>query len=108
VHIFALAVNLVGRRHHLVELLFGNADQTGMGHPGAVVAVFGFALFVGAHFSQRRLIGFRIVLNRNLGRHAAHGVNAAPVAGFDKQQRVGAHHAVVIVTSARSGMTKWG
>ena len=42
-----------------------------------------------AHLLQRRLVGLRIVLDRDLRRHAAHGVDAAAVAGLDHQQRVG-------------------
>ena len=56
-----------------------------MGDPGAVMAVAGLALLVGAHLGEGRLVGLRIVLDRNLRRHAAHGEGAAPMAGLDQQ-----------------------
>ena len=62
-----------------------------MCHPGSVVAVAGFALFVGLHLCQRFIIGLRVVFDWNLRRHAAHRVSAAPMTGFDRQQRIGAH-----------------
>ena len=60
-----------------------------MGDPGAVVAVAGLALLVGADLGERRLVGFGVALDRDLRRHAAHGEGAAAVAGLDEQQRIG-------------------
>ena len=62
-----------------------------MGDPGAVVAVAGLADLVGPHLLQRLFVGLRVVLDRDLRGHAADGVDAAAVAGLDRQQRVGAH-----------------
>ena len=60
-------------------------------------------------FSSACLIGCRIVLDRDLRRHAAHGVDAAPVAGLDQQVHVGAAGSGwSMVTWARSGRTKSG
>ncbi len=60
-----------------------------MRDPGAVVAVGGLALLVGAHLGEGGLVGGRVVLHRDLRRHAAHGEGAAAVAGLDQQQRIG-------------------
>ena len=46
VHVVALAVDLVRRRHVLVEHLLGDRHQARMRDPGAVVAVGHFALLV--------------------------------------------------------------
>ena len=56
-----------------------------MRDPGAVVAVAGLALLVGAHLGEGGLVGRRIVLDRDLRRHAAHRERAAAVAGLDQQ-----------------------
>jgi hypothetical protein len=65
--------------------------QARVRYPGTVAAVGHLAQFVFAHLVERRLIGHRIVLDRDLRRHAAHGRRAPAVAGFDQRQRVGAH-----------------
>ena len=62
-----------------------------MGDPGAVVAVAGLALLVGPHLREGLLVGDRVVLDRDLRRHAADRVRAAPVARLDREQRVAAH-----------------
>ena len=59
-----------------------------MRHPGAVVAGPHFAQLVLADFVERPLVGFGIVLDGDLRRHAAHGMNSAPVAGLDQQLHV--------------------
>ena len=56
-----------------------------------VVGVVGVAGFVVTDASQRFFIGYRIVLDRDQGRHAAHRRGAALVAGLDQCERVGAH-----------------
>ena len=43
------------------------------------------------HFGGGSVIGFRITLDRELCRHAAHGVGAATVAGLDQQAAIGTH-----------------
>jgi hypothetical protein len=48
--------------------------EAGVGDPGAVVAVACLALLVGAHLGERLVVGLRVVLDRDLRRHAAHGV----------------------------------
>ena len=65
--------------------------QTGMRHPGAVVAVAGLALLVGAHLCERLLVQRLVALDGDEGGHAAHGVRAAPMAGLDAEQRIRAH-----------------
>ena len=87
--VLALAVDLVRARHERVEDLHRDRHQAGVGDPGAVVAVAGLALLVGAHLRERLLVGRRVVLDRDLGRHAADRVRVARVAGLDRQQRVG-------------------
>ena len=51
------------------------------------------AQLVGAHLGERRLVGRRVVLDRDLRGHAAHGVDAAAVAGLDEELHVGAQEA---------------
>ncbi len=60
-----------------------------MRHPGAVVPGMHFAQFVLPHFFERLFVRRRIVLDRNLRRHAAHGVNAAAMAGLNQQIHIG-------------------
>ena len=80
-----------------------------MRHPGAVVARPHLAQLVCAHLLERRLVRRRIVLDRNLRRHAAHRVDAAAMAGLDQQiARTNSGNARSIVTCARSGSTKSG
>ena len=62
-----------------------------MRDPRAVVAVAHFAQLVGADLVERSLVRRRVVLDRNLRRHAAHRVRAAPVTGLDRELRVRAH-----------------
>ncbi|VTR65457.1 hypothetical protein DESC_320054 [Desulfosarcina cetonica] len=90
-HVFAFAVDLVGRRHGLVELGQGHRHQPGMGHPGAVMAVGGLAGLVGTHLFQGFAVFLRIGLDGNLGGHAADGMGPTAVTGLDGQKRVGMH-----------------
>ncbi len=48
------------------------------------MAIAGFPLLVVAHLGDGGVIGFGVVLNRDLRRHAAHGKGAAAVAGADQ------------------------
>ena len=52
-------VELVRPRHQPVEHLHRDRHEVGMGDPGAVVAVAGLALLVGAHLGEGRLVGGR-------------------------------------------------
>ena len=79
-----------------------------MRHPGAVVPRSHFAQLVLAHFFERLFVGGGIVLDGNLRRHAAHGVNAAAVAGLDQQIHVGLQEMPVHRDLARLGSTKSG
>ena len=81
-------------------------NQARVRDPGAVVAVRRLALLVGLHLRERLVVGGRVVLHRDLRRHAAHRVDVAAVAGLDQQQRVARMKCVVIVTSARSARQK--
>ena len=59
-----------------------------MRDPGAVVPGAYLAQLVGAHARHGGGVGLRVVADRDLRRHAAHGVRAAPVAGMDQQLHV--------------------
>ena len=87
--ILARLCYLVGLRHVLIEDFLGNRNQAGMGDPCSIVPGFYLAQFVGSHLFERLFIGGGIVANRNLGRHAAHGVNTAPVASLNQEFNVG-------------------
>jgi hypothetical protein len=54
------------------------------------VAGAGLALLVGLDLGEGGLVGGVVALDRDLGRHAAHGEGAATVAGLDQLQRIGA------------------
>ena len=103
-----LVGNLVGAGHQPVEDLQRHRHQRRMGHPGAVMAVVGFAFLVGAHFIESGFIGDRIALDRNLRRHATHGMGAAPVTGLDQQQAVGTQEGLVHNQLATVGQRKFG
>ena len=88
---FAAHVELVGSRHVLVEDLSGNAGEDGVSDPGAIVAGADLTQLVGAHGVHCLLVGFLVVLDRDLGCHAAHGVHTAAVAGLDEELDVCVH-----------------
>ncbi len=81
-------MELVRRLHVLVENFTRNRHETRVSHPRAVMAVGRFALLVGAHLAEGDFVRLRIVLDRNLRRHAAHRERAALVARLDAQERV--------------------
>jgi hypothetical protein len=91
VHVFAADVHLVGAGHVFVKDFRGDGCEGGVRDPCAVVAGARFAEFVGAHFSHGGVVGLLVVLDGDLGCHAAHGVDAALVACFDEQLDVGVH-----------------
>ena len=62
-----------------------------MRDPGAVVAVGGFALLVGADAGDGALVGFGVGLDGDERGHAAHGVDVAAMAGLDAELGVAAH-----------------
>ena len=66
------------------EDLHRGVSQARVCHPGAIVAVTRFQLFICLHFGQHLVVTFGIFA-RNKGRHAAHGKRAASVTGFDQQ-----------------------
>ena len=78
-----------GSWHVLVENFFGDRNQPRMRYPRPVMPGLDFAQLVLPHLLQRLLVRRRIILDRNLRRHASHGVNAAAVAGLDQQFDVG-------------------
>src|SRR5260370_16221901 len=88
-YIFALPIYLVGSLHDLVKFLHSNLYQAWMGHPGAIMASGGLAPLIGAHTLQGLLVGLRIVLDGDLGSHAANGVDVTAMAGLDGEQGVG-------------------
>src|SRR5260221_4983218 len=91
VDVVALFGDLIRRFHRFVERFFRDRHQAGVSHPGSVMAIGRFAVLVRAYFGERGVIRGRIVLDRDLRRHAAHGKGAALVAGLDQQQRISAH-----------------
>ena len=80
--------NLIRSLHVLVEDFFRKRHKARMGHPRPIVTGFDLAQFIGANFIHRQLVGGRVVLNRHLRRHAAHGVYAAAVTGLNQQIHV--------------------
>ena len=70
--ILPLPRELIGAGHQPVEGLKGHRNQAGMGDPGAIVPIGGFALLVGQHLRHGGLVGGRIVLDGDLRGHAAH------------------------------------
>ena len=82
---FPLPVNLVRLRHELIENLFRHSNQTRVRNPGSVVASLRFPKLVQPNLFERRVVGFRIALDRNLCRHTTHRVNAPLVASLDQQ-----------------------
>ena len=56
-----------------------------MSDPGSVVPVFGFTTFISANLFKGFLVGLRVVFDRNLRGHAAHGMDAAAMAGLDQE-----------------------
>ena len=91
VHVGQLLIVLVGRRHMLVEHFLRNRHQRRVRHPRAVATVGDFAELVLAHFFEGGLVGYGIVLDRNLCGHSAHGRGASLVAGFHQRKRISAH-----------------
>ena len=83
--------HLVGGRHVLVEDFRGNDGESGVSDPGAVVAGTDLAQLVGADVLHGLVVGGLVVLDGDLGSHAAHGVDAALVAGLDEELDVGIH-----------------
>ena len=60
-----------------------------MRHPCPVVAGLHLAQLVRPHLLESRLVGDRVVLDRDLRRHPAHRVNPAPMARLDEKLHVG-------------------
>ena len=89
--ILATDEQLVRRGHVLVEDLGGDGRQRRVGHPGTVVAGARLAQLVRAHAVHGLVVGGLVVLDGDLRRHAAHGVDAALVARLDEELDVGVH-----------------
>ena len=79
---------LVRALHDLIECLARDRREPGMRDPGAVVPRARLAQLVGTHALHGARIGLRVVPDRNLRRHATHGVRTAPVAGPDQEVHV--------------------
>ena len=62
-----------------------------MGNPCAVMAVRRLALLVRLHLRESLGVGRFVVLHRNLGGHAAHRVDVAPMACFHEQLCIALH-----------------
>ncbi len=96
IHVLALAGELV-RAFELAEDFHRDLHEIGMGDPGAVMAVLGFAFLVGADLVEGGLVGGFVALHGDLRRHAAHREGAALMAGLHEKERIGveegvAHH----------------
>ena len=89
--VLAAHKQLVRGGHVLVEDVGGDGGQGRVGDPGAVVAGADLAQLVGADIVHGHVVGLLVVLDGDLGGHAAHGVDAALVAGLDEQLDVGVH-----------------
>ena len=76
---------LVGGRHVLVEDLGGDAGESRVSNPGAVVTGAHLTELVGADTLHGLLVGNGVVLDGDLGSHATHGVDTAFMAGLDKE-----------------------
>ena len=64
IHVLALLVELVGLRHQPVEHFHRHRHEIGMRDPGAVMPVAGLAFLVGLDLGEGRLVGGRVVLDR--------------------------------------------
>ena len=69
----------------VVENVAGDCHQSRVSHPRAIVTVSGLALLVLTHLVDRDLVGRRVVLDGNLGRHATDGQCPASMTGLDDQ-----------------------
>src|SRR6266699_237891 len=97
-YIFTLPIYLVGSLHDFVKFLHGDLYQAWMCYPGAIMTIGGFTPLVGAHTLQRLFVGLRIVLDGDLGSHAANGVDehgGANGAPGDAQFLLGKHKYVI-------------
>jgi hypothetical protein len=74
--------------HQAVENFARDRHEPGVCDPGAVVAVAGFALLVGAHARECDLVGPGVVLDGDLRRHPAHRESSAAVAALDHELRI--------------------
>lgn len=89
--VLATDVVLVGALHVLVKDLHGDGDEGGVSDPSAVVAGSDLAELVGADLGHGLLVALWVVLERDLGRHTAHGGDLALVAGLDEETNIGVH-----------------
>jgi hypothetical protein len=106
--IFATNKKLVRSSHTGIENIHGNVCEIRMCDPGAVVAGFDFAVFVGFDFFHGGGVGGGVVFDGNLGCHTAlpkvslcgkglwwrggdHCVDASFVTGFYEELDVGVH-----------------
>lgn len=83
--------DLVGRGHVLVEDVDGDFRQCWVRHPCAVMPGLDFAQLVRHDGRHGLVVGFLVVLDGDLRCHAAHGVDAALVAGLDQELDIGGH-----------------
>src|SRR5438552_3189270 len=79
-----------------------------MRDPGAVMAGLHLAQLILTNLFKRFLVALRIILDGNLSRHSAHGVNAAPVTGLDQKvdirlQKVAVHGDVGAIRQKKIG-----
>jgi len=83
--ILATHEELVGSRHVLIEDLRGDRGEGRVSNPSAVVAGAHLTQLVSAHAFEGFLVGYGVILDRDLSSHATHGVDAALVAGLDEE-----------------------
>ena len=69
----------MGAKHVLVENLHRDLVDERVRNPSSVVAVRDLTELVGADLSHRDLVCLRVVLDRDLRRHATHGSDSPPI-----------------------------
>lgn len=76
-------------RYVRIENLLCDRHQTRVRDPRAVVTGSDLAELIRPDLIERALVRLRVVLDRDLGGHSAHGVDSAPVASPDQEVHIG-------------------
>lgn len=82
---------LVGTEHVFVKDLASDGLDQGMSNPGAIMTGGDLAELVSANLVHGDFVGPRIVLDGDLGGHATHGSDLAPMASLDEEPDIGVH-----------------
>jgi hypothetical protein len=70
--------NLVGTQHMFIKYFASNPIDQGVCNPSAIMTSCNLTEFVRSDLLHRHLIGFGVILDRNLRRHATHSSNLPP------------------------------